>query len=82
MTWLCRGWGCGLRPVGCAMGGAVGCAVDGAVGGAVGFWRICVGLGWLGDENKKYFNKAVKKIEVLMLCVLKSDVLNAIKLVF
>ena len=53
MTWLCRGWGCGLRPVGCAMGGAMGCAVDGAVGGAVGFWRICVGLGWLGDENKK-----------------------------
>ena len=60
----------------------MGCAVDGAVDGAVGFWRICADLGWLGAKDKKYFNKAVKKIEVLMLCVLKSDVLNAIKLVF
>ena len=47
MGWcaVCHAWCCGLRPM--------GCAVDGAVSGAVGLWRLCAGLGWLGDENKK-----------------------------
>lgn len=53
-----------------------------------GLWRLCAGLGWLGDEskkrikNKKYFNEMIKKIEVLILNELKSDMLNAINLVF
>ena len=34
---VCHGWCCGLRSVGCAMS----------------LWRLCAGLGWLGDENKK-----------------------------
>ena len=44
LSWLCCGWCCELRPVGCAVGGAM----DDAMGCAVGLWWLCVGLWRLG----------------------------------